>query len=579
MRQGAGEGVAAEEHVGDAAALAAGQPGGDDRVSVREDVVDDHRPAREQDDHSFQSGVLEGAHRLDHPGGEMEVAAVALALRVGGFADDSDTEVGPRRARTVQGVGKVNPRSLGAQGFEDGGAVGDVAAGALPADRPAAALVADVVGAVAGDMNAGGRAGKGQDALFFGEQHQGLAHAGAGDLAMGGAADRTGERPVGVKILKEPHAEFHAQNAADGVVDARLRNLAGIDRGGEMLDEIAVAGRHHGHVDAGVDRLDDLGPFVCARQPRDAVPVRNDKTLEAELTLEHRGEQPGVAVHFIAVPAAVGGHDRGDAGLDCADIGGQKEAAQGRLVAFGVALVDSAAGAAIAEVVLGAGEDAVGPAERVALKAAHLGGAHDLRQFGGLAKALVGAAPALVTDRGDARSESPVDAGPGHLEGDDLRCLAHQRGITRRPEADIVRKDDRPLDVVVAMHGIDAVEDRDGQTGGEGLGLEAVVHVRPAGGRVGLRHSAAAAEHRAEEKTGDISLGGEVGEVGLGHLADLLRQSQAAEEILDAVRHRGVGVEVGLAERRQGNGQESEQYKEKRGGTGSVHGGYSFISQ
>lgn len=68
------------------------------------------------------------------------------------------------------------------------------------------------------------------------------------------------------------------------------------------------------HVNAGVEG--ELGGVGDVDAPRsgdavDALPVGDDEALEAQLPLEHVGEQELVGVHLHAVPAAVRGHDGG----------------------------------------------------------------------------------------------------------------------------------------------------------------------------------------------------------------------------------------------------------------------------
>jgi len=121
-----------------------------------------------------------------------------------------------------------------------------------------------------------------------------------------------------------------------------------------------------------------------------------------------------------------------------------------------------------------------------------------------------------------------------------------------------VGKNDCTLDVVVAVHGVDAVEERDGQPGGEGLRLHPIVHFRPARWGIVFRGRAAAAEYRAEVISGDVGLASETAAVSLGHLADFFGQAHAAEQILDAVSDRGAGIEVDLGSCWQGQADEAE---------------------
>jgi hypothetical protein len=67
-------------------------------------------------------------------------------------------------------------------------------------------------------------------------------------------------------------------------------------------------------------------------------------------------------------------------------------------------------GAAVADEVFGAGQDAQRVGEVVALEPSDGGLAERAREFRRLAEALVGAAPTLVARDGDAGGERPVDA-------------------------------------------------------------------------------------------------------------------------------------------------------------------------
>ena len=61
----------------------------------------------------------------------------------------------------------------------------------------------------------------------------------------------------------------------------------------------------------------------------------------------------------------------------------------------------------------------------------------------------------------------------------DLGDLAHEVGVARGAQADVVREDGRAEQVAVAVHGVDAVEQRDLQPRLERCALELVDHVGP----------------------------------------------------------------------------------------------------
>ena len=278
-----------------------------------------------------------------------------------------------------------------------------------------------------------------------------------------------GQRAIRERLLPQLEAHLLLQDAADGVVDARLLHAAGRDQRLQARDEVAVRVRHHDHVDAGVDRDVDRLAVVAGRHPIDRLPVADDEAAERELALQHVGDQVLVAVHELTVPARVRHHHAADAGLHGGDVAGQVEPPQ---LVFGdarVALVLAALRAAVGQEVLRGREDrrAVGRL----LEAADGGGAQARDQLGVLAVALVGAAPALVARDRETGREVPVDAGGRDLARGHARRRLDERGIVRGAHADVVREDRRALDGAVAVDGVDAVEHRDPEACRERLAL------------------------------------------------------------------------------------------------------------
>src|SRR5690606_3945649 len=145
----------------------------------------------------------------------------------------------------------------------------------------------------------------------------------------------------------------------------------------------------------------------------DARPVGDDETGEAELAFQNLGDQVVVAVELLAVEAAERDHDRADAELDRSLERRQVDGPELRLADARVALIGTGVGTAVADVVLGGGED------RPTLRTQHLAliSADDprhrhyqVRVFG---ERLVGAAPAVVARHAQARREGPGRAGGG----------------------------------------------------------------------------------------------------------------------------------------------------------------------
>ena len=157
-------------------------------------------------------------------------------------------------------------------------------------------------------------------------------------------------------------------------------------------------------------------------------------------------------------------HDRLHAGLDRGRIAGAVNVAQlggrGRIVA----LVAAVRGAAVADEMLGGGDDMAGAEEfgraRPALQALDHRAGIGADDLGILGEALIGAAPAVVADDGEGRREIPVDAGHRHLDRGHLADPADEVGIAHRAEADILREDGRADDIGVAVDGVDSPHHR-----------------------------------------------------------------------------------------------------------------------
>lgn len=99
-------------------------------------------------------------------------------------------------------------------------------------------------------------------------------------------------------------------------------------------------------------------------------------------------------------------------------------------------------------------------------------------------------------------------------------------------------EDGGAVDVVVAVDGVGAVEDGDGEAGGEGVALHAVDHAGPVGGGgAGERGAPAAVEDAAGAELGD-GAGRRDGALDLGHLRRLLPQRHAAQQVAHPRLHR-----------------------------------------
>jgi hypothetical protein len=539
-----GEAVVAEQHVADALPLRARQPRRHQRVDDIDERLHHQRPPGDE-----HNDALDGAAHVPddvRPGrGDGQVEVVAERLGVGGLADDDD---GVAKAGAVLleecrvGVLGVDDVRAGGDGapdaVEDGGPGGEVVPReALPGDGPPAALAAEVVGVAAGDQDGavlGQRQHRAGARLAVLEEDEGLAHGLARQVAVLLLAELARQAGVGVGVVEEAHGELDAQDAAHGVVDAAHGDGAVPHQQREVVDELRVRVRDHHHVDPGQDaQLDgqEVVGVVRGRDPVQPLPVRDDETLkqhpfitnclkhsnnriqtttcpEAEPVLEVVGDEEVVGVHLDAVPAGEGDHDGGDAPYDGVVVGRHvdgHEVVEGR---DRVALVDALGGAAVADVVLGAGRDVavargdVGPAgvgrvRDLALEPGDDGGhvAHHLRV---LAEALVAPAPPRVPAHRDAGSEDVGDAGGPDLQRHGSSDPPRQLWLPGAAEADVVREDGGFVHVAVAVDGVDAVDDRDPEPRRHRGALHPVHHLHPRlRRRVLRRHAAAAAEHAA----------------------------------------------------------------------------------
>ncbi|WVZ60556.1 hypothetical protein U9M48_010562 [Paspalum notatum var. saurae] len=554
------EPVVAEQHVRDALPLRAGQPRGDERVHVVHVRVHHQRAPRHDEHHALDHP----AHVLDHlrpRRRDRQVLVVARRLRVGGLAHRHHRVLVLVRALgqvvLVRPLRVLHRRVLVHRlldGLQDRGAHAGEVVAALPLPRrgPAAALAAQVVRVAAGheDLLLGLLRQRQQRLLPLGlavlEQHQRLAHGLPRQRPVVLRAQLLGEPRVRERVLEEAHGELDPQDPAHGVVHALQLDLPLLHLLHQVGDELRVVVRDHHHVDAGVDRL--LDRVVVVHVPR---VVSRSTACQSRV-----GDEELVLVHLDPVPAGVGDHDGGDALDDGVVVGRHVDPHQVVEVEQRVVLVDALVRAAVAHEVLGAPGHLLGPAHErhalgvlrgdVALQARHYAGGHELHQPRVLAVALVAPAPPRVTahlklkkkscigigivifgaqhialswiTRGsmeystyrDAWCEGVGDAGGPGLVRRGLPDPLHQRGIPGGAEADVVGEDGGVVDVVVAVHGVDAVDDGDAEAGLERRLLHLGHHLLPdRRGRLLRRHAASAAQHAACNDRVTISIVGD----------------------------------------------------------------------
>ena len=565
-RQPAGERHVAEQGVGHADALAARQPRRDERLDPRQLIGHELR-ATGDDEHDARHGPAHGVDRGAVGDREVEAAAVVAdvphPLGVRRLTDDDDADVGPRHGR--RGVLRVRHgcrRCDLADALKDRGPRRGVAGAALPGDRPATHLVTEVVGVRAGDVDVRVLRER-QQVVRVLEQHL---RARRGVPRHGAVLDRAEvgrQGPVRQRGLEQPEGELLGKDARDGVVDPGLGDGAVGDLLGDRRDECPVVVRRHGHVEARVDGPRGLVGVRAAGQLVDALPVADQEPVEAELALEEVVVQRGVLVHAhrtraCEVDRGVGRHERARPRLDRGDVRRDVHPEQlGEGLDVRHALVDRVAGARERRLVPRAGvTDPVldgrehlgrpGQVGRVRALEPDDGGrrqrGHERRV---LAEGLVAAAPPLVPRGAEQRRERPRDAGRPDLGRGDLPGRLDQAGVARGTEAGVVRHDRRPDHVVVPVHGVDAVDQRDLQPCRQRLTLIPVDHVRPAGRGVVRRDGAAAGQQRPEREARDVAFLREAQPLGLRHLADLLGLRHAAEEVGDPLGGRQRCVEVG----------------------------------
>ena len=209
----------AEEHVGDARALGAGQPGGDHRVRLVQHVAQDHGPAGEKNHHDRNAGGLHVGDGIHVFPGQFQVGAVAIAFGIGRLADDHHAHGGSGGAVAVLGKGDFG---LAEAAFLMA-ASSVVPPGVTSPLLPCQSMVQPphwlpmIVGVLAGHVDARRGFGQRQRLVLVLQQHQRFAHGLARDGAMLRRAEGLLQAAVGqlrAVLVHQAHGELHAQNAA-----------------------------------------------------------------------------------------------------------------------------------------------------------------------------------------------------------------------------------------------------------------------------------------------------------------------------------------------------------------------------
>ncbi len=174
---------------------------------------------------------------------------------------------------------------------------------------------------------------------------------------------------------------------------------------------------------------------------------------------------------------------------------------------------------------------------------------HRRTRAGVLAEALVGAAPPVVARDADAGREGPLGPEARVSSAVIVADPAHQPRVAGGAEADVVREDGRAQQVAVAVHRVHAVEQRDAQPGAAAPRAGTRRPCRPTPAAVlGVGTEPPPESTLPRPERGDQRrVVGDVGALGLGHLADLLGQGHPAEQVGDprarpAARRPGTAV-------------------------------------
>ena len=159
------------------------------------------------------------------------------------------------------------------------------------------------------------------------------------------------------------------------------------------------------------------------------------------------------------VPTAERGHHGLRARRQRAGIAGPVDGQHLGAADLGDALVAAPVGAAVADEMLGSRHD-IAVLVELALQAFDISAAKPPDQGRVLGKTLVRAAPARVAGHRQRGREHPLDARGTHGPRRRLAQLAHEARIGRCTQADVVREQRRPENVVVSVDGVRAPDQR-----------------------------------------------------------------------------------------------------------------------
>jgi len=145
-----------------------------------------------------------------------------------------------------------------------------------------------------------------------------------------------------------------------------------------------------------------------------------------------------------------------------------------------------------------------------------------------------------------------MNPGSAHFFGGDLAQRFHQFRVARATEPDVVRIHGGTEHVVVAMHCIDTVQNGNAEPRLAADADQAIDRIGPCLQRIAFdRIGTAAAEHGADEVSGDVGLVLHVAEFGLHHLADFFVERHLRQQRLDLRVFGGERFLRGLCTHRQ----------------------------
>jgi len=259
------------------------------------------------------------------------------------------------------------------------------------------------------------------------------------------------------RVLEQAELGLDRQHLADRFIDPRHRHLALLDQVGQV---IAIEAAGHAHIDPGhegdLGRLAGIGGKAVVDHLHVAGIIGNDEALIFPLVAQHGAHQPLIAVRGDSGNLVERGHGRQCARAERRLEGREIDFAQRPFRHVDGVVIKPRFRRAISGEVLRAGHHRIDRLEAGALEALHARRGEEVAEMHVLARALHGAAPALVACDVDHRREGPVDARGSGLVGCSGRSPFRQSRIEARGFAHRNREDG-----AVAVNDIRGEDQRD----------------------------------------------------------------------------------------------------------------------